>query len=442
MCAKAAFRRLKHRGLTVATATATLIPLAALEALTPGRAFAQTCVSRGTPTVPAPQVSYLRSLATTTANPQTLATDANGRLFISDAKAGVVEVRDRYGRLQARWTGLQQPVAVAADDEGRVFVAEAGSGAVRIFDLAGIRPVSHLGRGEGEFALPTAIAVAPEQKLVFVTDGGEHTVKAYSSTGGWVRTIGGPGTTAGRFFFPAGLAVSTHNELLVVDQGNARVQVFDLDGNFLRCFGRAGGMGTSRLLVRANGVVSDPLDRVFLVDSFQDLVRVFDPTGPTLATVGSFGENPGQLFTPVGLALDPFNRLFVASPNTGKVEVFGVDSFQDPHVVAAQVSVQPGVVPANRRLLTLWLAITPLEGDGRDLDPGTLRLSGMTPNILNSKLEADAQGRWTLWVLVQFAPNAQDAVGGELRIPVSLEFRDGVPVEGMAVLKQSPGGTR
>lgn len=439
MRAKTIFWRIKKLGLTEAIAVATLVSLMALVGLAPAPGLAQTCSSRGTPTVPAPQVTYLRSLAVT-ATPQALATDASGRLFVADAKAGVVEVRDRYGRLEARWSGLQQPVAVAADDEGRVFVAEAEPGAVRIFDLAGIRPVSYLGRGEGEFALPTAISVAPQAKLVFVADGGEHAVKVYSPTGGWIKTIGGPGTTAGRFFFPAGLAVNTRNELLVVDQGNARVQVFDLDGNFLRCFGRAGGMGTSRLLVRANGLVADTLDRVFLVDSFQDLVRVFDPVGPTLSTVGTFGEGPGQLFTPVGLALDPFNRLFVASPNTGKVEVFGLDSFQDPHVVAAQVSADPDTGPVSRRLLTVWLAITPLERDARDLDPATLRLSGTAPIVLNSKLEANAQGLWTLRVLVQFAPKPQDVLGSELRIPVSLEFRDGVPVEGTLILKQGPGG--
>lgn len=439
MRAKTIFWRIKKLGLTEAIAVATLVSLMALVGLAPAPGLAQTCSSRGTPTVPAPQVTYLRSLAVT-ATPQALATDASGRLFVADAKAGVVEVRDRYGRLETRWTGLQQPVAVAADDEGRVFVAETEPGAVRIFDLAGIRPVSYLGRGEGEFALPTAISVAPQAKLVFVADGGEHAVKVYSPTGGWIKTIGGPGTTAGRFFFPAGLAVNTRNELLVVDQGNARVQVFDLDGNFLRCFGRAGGMGTSRLLVRANGLVADTLDRVFLVDSFQDLVRVFDPVGPTLSTVGTFGEGPGQLFTPVGLALDPFNRLFVASPNTGKVEVFGLDSFQDPHVVAAQVSADPDTVPVSRRLLTVWLAITPLERDARDLDPATLRLSGTAPAVLNSKLEADAQGLGTLRVLVQFAPKPQDVVGSELRIPVSLEFRGGVPVEGTLILKQGPGG--
>lgn len=439
MRAKTIFWRIKKLGLTEAIAVATLASQVAMVGLFPTPGLAQTCSSRGTPTVPAPQVTYLRFLAVT-ATPQALATDASGRLFVADAKAGVVEVRDRYGRLETRWTGLQQPVAVAADDEGRVFVAETEPGAVRIFDLAGIRPVSYLGRGEGEFALPTAISVAPQAKLVFVADGGEHAVKVYSPTGGWVKTIGGPGTTAGRFFFPAGLAVNTRNELLVVDQGNARVQVFDLDGNFLRCFGRAGGMGTSRLLVRANGLVADTLDRVFLVDSFQDLVRVFDPAGPTLSTVGTFGEGPGQLFTPVGLALDPFNRLFVASPNTGKVEVFGLDSFQDPHVVAAQVSADPDTVPVSRRLLTVWLAITPLERDARDLDPATLRLSGTAPIVLNSKLEANAQGLWTLRVLVQFAPKPQDVLGSELRIPVSLEFRDGVPVEGMVILKQGPGG--
>lgn len=403
-------------------------------------AFAQTCSSRGTPTVPAPQVTYLRHLVTTTTTPQALATDPDGRLYVCDAKAGVLEVRDRYGRLQTRWVGLQQPVAVAADGEGRIFVAEAAIGAVRIFDLAGIGAVQHLGKGEEEFAFPTAVAVAPRDKLVFVADGGDHTVKVYAPTGAWLQTLGGPGSTAGRFFFPAGLAVNSHRELLVVDQGNARVQVFDLAGNFLRCFGRAGGMGTSRLLVRAAGVTADAMDRTFVVDTFQDQLRVFDPQGPALGTLGTLGEAPGELFTPVSAALDPFNRLFVASPNTGRVEIYGIDTFQDPHAVSARVEVRPDTVPLARKGLTLWLTIVPEVGDARDLVPETLLIAGRPPLRLATTWEQDAQGVWLLRVLVQFELPSQSGQGSELTIPVALEFRDGVPVEGVAVLKTTLGG--
>lgn len=433
-------RSYRHSSGAAPTWVTTLALPMALAALAPHTGLAQTCTSRGTPSVPPPQVTHLRSWVTTVATPQALATDPEGRLFIADAKGGAVEVRDRFGRLKARWVGLRQPVAVGSDGEGRVFVAEAGTGAVRIFDLSGMAPVQHLGRGEGEFALPTAIAVATGEKLVFVADSGDHTVKVYTPTGAWLKTIGGPGTAAGQFYFPAGLAVSSRGELLVVDQGNARVQVFDLAGNFLRCFGRAGGMGTSRLLVRATGVTTDGMDRTFVVDTFQDQLRVFDPQGPALGTLGTLGEAAGEFFTPVGTALDPFNRLFVASPNTGKVEVYGVDAFQDPHAVSARVEAQPDTVPLARKVLTLWLTIVPDEGDARDLAPETLTINGSSPRLLATKFATDAQGTWFLGALVQFELPPQSGQGSELRIPVALEFRNGVPVEGVAVLKRTLGG--
>ncbi len=50
-----------------------------------------------------------------------------------------------------------------------------------------------------------------------------------------------------------------------------------------------------------------------------------------LTTLGSFGKGLGQLRSPIALAIDSFKRLFVSSPNNSRVEVFGLDNFDDPH---------------------------------------------------------------------------------------------------------------
>ncbi len=74
-------------------------------------------------------------------------------------------------------------------------------------------------------------------------------------------------------------------------------------------------------------MTGDSQGRLYLADAYQGQVRVFDPQGVELSALGSFGELPGQLRTPSGLAIDDNNRLFVASVNTGRVEVFGLDDF-------------------------------------------------------------------------------------------------------------------
>ncbi|XP_078615176.1 uncharacterized protein LOC144884111 [Branchiostoma floridae x Branchiostoma japonicum] len=49
-------------------------------------------------------------------------------------------------------------------------------------------------------------------------------------------TIGGPGSGTGQFDYPLGVAVSDEGEIYVADRGNQRIQVFTLQGAFVRQF--------------------------------------------------------------------------------------------------------------------------------------------------------------------------------------------------------------
>ena len=79
---------------------------------------------------------------------------------------------------------------------------------------------------------------------------------------------------------------------------------------------------------RSQALFVDNAGRVFVADSMQGLVNVFDAdTGLSLGGIGDFGAAPGQLNLPLGLVMDGFSRLCVASANNSRVELFGVDNF-------------------------------------------------------------------------------------------------------------------
>ncbi|XP_035662473.1 uncharacterized protein LOC118406518 [Branchiostoma floridae] len=68
-----------------------------------------------------------------------------------------------------------------------------------------------------------------------------QTVTFHSSQGAYTRKwekiiFGGIGQDRGKFMFIYGVAVSPDNEIFVTDSGNKRVQVFNMDGAFLRLF--------------------------------------------------------------------------------------------------------------------------------------------------------------------------------------------------------------
>jgi hypothetical protein len=66
----------------------------------------------------------------------------------------------------------------------------------------------------------------------------------------------------------------------------------------------------------------DPLGRVWVLEGQAKELRVFDPAGRHLRSVGRAGGGPGELRNPIGLAWDGAGRLWVADPGNQRFEVF------------------------------------------------------------------------------------------------------------------------
>ena len=70
------------------------------------------------------------------------------------------------------------------------------------------------------------------KNITFVSDQGNHCVKAFDQSGKFLYKFGRQGNQDGQFNFPYLMHVDSFNNLLVCDNGNNRVQQFSLDGRF------------------------------------------------------------------------------------------------------------------------------------------------------------------------------------------------------------------
>lgn len=299
----------------------------------------------------APTVSVLPPLDAKVPAPARIACDAQGKTYVVDSVGGRVVVLDAFNRVVKEKTGLRTPLGIALDHTGNIYLGEAGAGCVTVFDSQW-NPVSQLGGGEGEFGLPNYIALdeGTTPSTVYVSDSTANELKAYQG-GSLVRTLGGQNSPSAKFSFPAGVWVNASGDVFCADQNHFRVLIFDRSGAFLRSF-NMGPWTDPALEGRPTGIVGDNTGRLFVTDTFQDVIKTFDEQGVLLATFSSYGSDHGQLRSPAGISLDSQNRLKVASPNTGRVEVFGIDCFTQfaaaPASQAAAVgstatfSVQPG----------------------------------------------------------------------------------------------------
>ncbi len=127
-----------------------------------------------------------------------------------------------------------------------------------------------------------------------------------------VKTWGDKGESAGQFNEPTGVAVSK-SEVFVSDSRNARIQVFDFDGNFQRLFGEPGDalnddkaqLGRPMNLTVAN-------DKLYVADYFNDVIQVYSLQGEFLRAIGKPGAESGAFNAPGGVAVASNGDLFIA----------------------------------------------------------------------------------------------------------------------------------
>ena len=260
----------------------------------------------------------------TLVKPYGVAASKNGRVFVTDTVARRVFVFDPGARsvtfIGEKGPGkISKPVGVAIDDADRVFVADATLN--RVF---GYSPDGELALAighEGELESPSGLALDRQQHLLYVADAKKHQVFCYSAADGrLIRTIGKRGVESGEFNFPTNLSVDGAGRLYVADTLNFRVQVFDRAGAFVKSIGSQGdGPGE---LNRAKGVGVDSEGHVYIADSSFNNFQIFDADGQILMFVGAPGSGPGEFLLPAGLFVDNNDRIYVADQGNARVQVF------------------------------------------------------------------------------------------------------------------------
>jgi sugar lactone lactonase YvrE len=110
-----------------------------------------------------------------------------------------------------------------------------------------------------------------------------------SGEGELVTVWGRRGLSPGRFQKPRAIAIDSNDELFIVDM-TARIQVFDLDGNYLR-----GWQTPTHELGRPTGLSVDRDDNILVADTHYHRMLIYSPRGELLKQIGgTHGLGPGE----------------------------------------------------------------------------------------------------------------------------------------------------
>ena len=190
---------------------------------------------------------------------------------------------------------------------------------------------------------PCGVAVDGNDCLYASNDATNEVFKLAPS-GKLLISMGGEGSGPGELSWPGGMAIRG-KELFVCDRENHRVQVFDLNLNFLRQFGCHGsGKGQFE---QPTDLAFDSVGNVYVVDFLNDRVQVFSPSGSFQRMFGRTGTRRGELKCPEGIHVDGA-YVYITEWENHRVSVFTilgkfVNSFGMPNNGEGQFSYPWGI---------------------------------------------------------------------------------------------------
>ena len=254
-----------------------------------------------------------------------------GRIFVSDTERRsvmVFDVRDhKFFEIGIKRPGvLAKPLGIDVTADGELYVCDGSQRVVQVYNRDGdyLRTIGD----RDMFSRPSGVAVNAEGTRLYVVDTGgvdsdlHHVLVFDARSGEHLFNIGSRGSGDGEFNLPREVTIANNGNILVVDGGNFRVQIFDKDGNFVRSIGGIGRQ--SGQFSRPKGIATDSENNVYVSDTAFGNFQIFNTEGQLLLDIGVRGGTgqPGSFMLPSGIAVDEDGRVYVVDQFSKKLDIF------------------------------------------------------------------------------------------------------------------------
>jgi len=377
--------------------------------------------------------------AATFKQPQGVAVDAAGNVYIADSEMRVVrKVNASDGKVNifagtgakgssgdngpATSAKLSNPTGLAVDGAGHLYIADTNNHRIRMVSGGTITTVAGSGiagfGGDGgspasaKLNYPTAVAIDSAGHLC-IADSGNNRIRKV--VGNMIMTVAGSGATgydgdnvsptSASLDNPTGVAVSADgNTLYIADQGNHRIRkvaggtITTFVGNGAAGFGGDGNAANLASLNAPAGVVLDSSGNVFITDTGNDRLRKVSADDGKITTIVGSGATGGSgdggagvnasLDTPTAIALHASSgQLFFADTGNLRVRKLTPVSNAPPNNNPVPATV-PNQSLNKDQLLDVALSATDADGD-----PVTFTIISGSPLAFLSIVNADPNAR-------------------------------------------------
>ena len=245
--------------------------------------------------------------------------NTNCSVSIFNANGGKVKSFGSSGSGPGR---MKYPSGVALTATGDILVCDQINHRFQLFSAEGktVKCVGTRGRGHLQFQNPLYIAIHPDSRMVYVTEGNNHRVHVLNADLTFSSTFGSKGSGNGQFNGPYGICFDSTGNVYVAEPDNHRVQVFTAKGEYVRQFGKKGG--DKGELNQPVGIAIDSSDIVYVSERGNHRISLFTRDGHFLQSFGTLGEGPGQFNSPTDIAIGKDGKIYITDSGNGRIEVF------------------------------------------------------------------------------------------------------------------------